>query len=376
MFENKTFENIMSDCLSRVSGDVDKREGSIIYDALAPAIIELVNAYINLDIVLDESFAETASRAFLILRAKERGIEPYPATYALLKAKFNCEVSVGSRFNLESLNYVVTEFIEEIEGKGFYYKVRCETPGAVGNMLLGKMTPVEYIEGLTFAEIISIISYAEDEEDTEVFRRRYFDSLNMQAFGGNIADYKRIMRGMEGVGQVRVYTADEWNGGGTVNIVFSTPENTKASAELINQIQEAVDPIAFKGKGSGFAPIGHIVTVGTVREQKLDVNIKIKLEAGYTEKIITPILKTALENYFDSINNTWEESWEDSYIHEGQGMKIVVAMAAGEIIKTKGIADIVNMSIEDKVFGETLELAHKDNFAYLGELNLEVVKNE
>ena len=37
MYENMTFENIMDRCLSRVSASVDKREGSIVYDAIAPA---------------------------------------------------------------------------------------------------------------------------------------------------------------------------------------------------------------------------------------------------------------------------------------------------------------------------------------------------
>ena len=34
MFEDKTYENILQGMLNRVSNDVDKREGSVIYDAL------------------------------------------------------------------------------------------------------------------------------------------------------------------------------------------------------------------------------------------------------------------------------------------------------------------------------------------------------
>ena len=35
MWENMTYENILNDMLSRVPSNVDKREGSVIYDALA-----------------------------------------------------------------------------------------------------------------------------------------------------------------------------------------------------------------------------------------------------------------------------------------------------------------------------------------------------
>ena len=41
MYENMTFENIMDRCLARVTSSVDKREGSIVYDAIAPAAAEL-----------------------------------------------------------------------------------------------------------------------------------------------------------------------------------------------------------------------------------------------------------------------------------------------------------------------------------------------
>lgn len=36
LYENMTFENIMDRCLSRVAASIDKREGSVVYDAIAP----------------------------------------------------------------------------------------------------------------------------------------------------------------------------------------------------------------------------------------------------------------------------------------------------------------------------------------------------
>ena len=48
MYENMTFENVMDRCLARVSASVDKREGSIVYDAIAPAAAELAILYIEL----------------------------------------------------------------------------------------------------------------------------------------------------------------------------------------------------------------------------------------------------------------------------------------------------------------------------------------
>ena len=51
--EKYTFEYLIDSALSRVSDSIDKREGSIIYDALAPACYELAEVYMQLRSILD-----------------------------------------------------------------------------------------------------------------------------------------------------------------------------------------------------------------------------------------------------------------------------------------------------------------------------------
>ena len=45
MYENMTYENILAGMLERVASPVDKREGSLVWDALAPAAFELARLY-------------------------------------------------------------------------------------------------------------------------------------------------------------------------------------------------------------------------------------------------------------------------------------------------------------------------------------------
>ena len=101
MFEEKTFENILNSMLNKVPSSFDKREGSIIYDALAPAAAELAQLYIDLDFTLKETFADTSDRKYLIMRAAERGFEPYGSTYAVARGVFNVEVPISSRFSID-----------------------------------------------------------------------------------------------------------------------------------------------------------------------------------------------------------------------------------------------------------------------------------
>ena len=64
MYEEVTYEDIMDRMLERVPDEFDKREGSVIYDALAPAAVELMQMYIELDAILqvagfNDPFAST-----------------------------------------------------------------------------------------------------------------------------------------------------------------------------------------------------------------------------------------------------------------------------------------------------------------------------
>ena len=253
MFEDFTFSNIMERMLNNVRDDVDKREGSIIWDALAPAALELELTYISLDYMHQQMFADTAERDSLILRARERGLEPYDPTYAVLKGEFTpTTIDVtGQRFSLGALNYVATE---AITGEAGAYKMTCETAGADGHKTLGTMIPINYIDGLETASATAILIPGEDEEDTEDFRARYFDSFGDKGYGGNVQDYIDKVSALDGVGGVRVTPV--WNGGRTVKCTILDASYNPATSTLINSVQQAIDPTQ-DGSGAGIAPIDH-----------------------------------------------------------------------------------------------------------------------
>jgi uncharacterized phage protein gp47/JayE len=292
----------------------------------------------------------------------ERGLEPYAATKAVLKGVFNQAVEIGSRFNLETLNYVVTELIDD---EKHTYKLECETAGTDGNLYLGKMTPVDYIYGLTSAELTEVLVYGEDEEHTEVFRKRYLESINTQAFAGNVADYKQRVKALDGVGQVRVYRADEWNGGGTVKLVITDSNNGVPTTELISEVQEAVDPIENTGNGMGFAPIGHIVTVAGVKDYTIDVELKITLKSGYTIEMLRPYINEKINNYFGELNSSWETIYDDGEEY----IEIVTSRLAGDIQSITGIANISDISVGGVGFGGTCSIP-QDYIVSLGDLEV------
>lgn len=329
MYENMTFDVIMQRMLSKVPDTVDKREGSVIWDALAPAALELQLAYIEMDVILNESFADTQSRTFLIKRAAERGITPTAATYAIAKGQFNIDVPIGSRYSLDELNYAVTEKISD-----GIFKLQCETSGSDANSYLGTLIPIDYINGLQTAVLTEILIPGEDEEETEAFRTRYFNSFDRIAFGGNRADYISKVEKIQGVGGVKPYRA--WQGGGTVKLVIINSEWKAPTSEMVNAVQTAIDPTVNAGDGLGIAPIDHVVTVFGVTNQAINIQTTITYQSGWSFAESRPYIETAIDAYFLELSQVWDES--DNLI-------VRVSQIETRLLNAAGVIDIQDTKI-------------------------------
>lgn len=328
MYENITYETILKRLIDKIPKTFDKREGSIIYDALAPCAIELQLMYIELDVILKETFGDSASREYLIRRALERGIIPYKASYAILKGEFDIDIPIGSRFSQGELNYIAVEKIETC-----IYKMKCETIGTSGNKNFGVLIPIEYIKDLKKAELTELLIPAEDAEDTEKFRTRYLNSFNVKAYGGNIHDYIEKTTAISGVGDVKVTPV--WQGGGTVKLTILDSEYNKATDTLIESVQSIMDPTKDE-KGIGIAPIGHIVTVDTVTEVPININTKITFVKVHNFDTTKSEIFEAIDEYFLSLRKKWASS-DNLYIR--------IAQIETRIMNIDGVIDIENTTI-------------------------------
>lgn len=331
MYEKETFEALLNRLLGRMRTDLERyREGSINWDAAAAAALEFANLYTAADGIYLETFADTASREFLIRRAAERGIVPYPATYSLVKGEFNQPVPIGSRFSCDKVNYVVTEPLPEANA----YKLQCESIGAEGNHYLGDLIPIEYLPGLTKAEATEVLIPGEDQESTESIRKRYMDSLHNMAFGGNIADYKLKVNAISGVGGVKVYPV--WNGGGTVKLVLIDSDFNPPAEDLIEMVQKKIDPPGEHGHGNGIAPIGHSVTVAGCIPCLVDVEMQITYQEGYSWNRIGLAAQRALEEYFAQLREQWADK---------ESLVVRISQIETRILDLEGVVDIMGTKI-------------------------------
>ena len=334
LYESETQEVIQRRMLERVPAKFDKREGSIIFDSTAPASVELQNNYIALDTVLDETFADTSSREYLIRRCAEHGVTPKPASYAKVQGKFTpatLEIPVGTRFSHDDLNYIVTEKIVD----GLYY-LQCETAGSVANGVTGRLIPIDYVNGLETAEIIEVSVLGDDEEDTEALRARFFESVRSESFGGNERDYKDKILSISGVGGCKIYGGSEWNGGSTVLIVVQDSAMGVPTDGFISDIQTMIDPEMNTGEGKGLAPFGHFVTVVPVDTTTINIETSIIYNTGASWETIGQKVKDAVDAYLAGLNERWQNN---------DHIVVRIAHLESALLDIPGVLDIQNTII-------------------------------
>ena len=80
--EQYTFDYLMDMALSNVDESFDKRQGSIIYDALSPCCSVLAEAFLQLRLIYEDTFIGTATGEMLDKNAQDICMKRNPATYA------------------------------------------------------------------------------------------------------------------------------------------------------------------------------------------------------------------------------------------------------------------------------------------------------
>lgn len=319
-----TYEYILTEALSKVPDNVDKREGSIIRDALSPCCYEAAKHILYLADIIEQTYIETANGLWLDGRVIEGGITRDPATYAKKLGVFKtqldepCQISIGQSFSTVGdtiLNYTAVQVYVNEDGNVVpgSYIMQCNTVGSVGNSYIGRIVPNDYIEKLASAEITTLLYPGEEEESDDSLRERFLANLMKTAFGGNIAQYRQWAKEIPGIGGVQVYPV--WAGGGTVKLSIIDTDYNSCSSEFCQTILEKFDPENSGGEtglGLGIAPIGHKVTVNTPLPRTINVSGKITLLPGYKLKTLLPQIKLALEEYLLSLRQAWENSDDEN----------------------------------------------------------------
>lgn len=336
--------------LDNVPNDIDKREGSIIYDAVAPAAMVSAQQSLSLANIIRETYIKTAQGEFLDYRAVEHGTSRYAATFTEVKARFNDDdgnpvnVEVGNRFaSIAESPIFYTVIKANDDGTA---EMQAEEAGTSANSYIGQVLPVTPNDNLAWAEITEIIAPARDAETDDHLRERILKSDAWLAYGGNIADYLDMIHKIPEVGAAQIYPV--WAGSGTVKLVIVNNDLMPASPDLVKKVKNIIDPEDNEAQGVGLAPIDHRVTVVAPEVLKVDVSIQLQLTDQANKVAVEKGIKDMLNELFSELRKDWDTI--NATVRRGYSLSIYRSRILSKIMLIDGVADsqLPKLNGEDK----------------------------
>lgn len=328
---SKDFDYYLEEMMEQVPNDIDKREGSIVYDAIAPAAMVMSVRALDMANYLKQAHIETATGEFLDSFASDRGTNRESATYTKVKANIvddnkNVVTSVDINDTFASVaNEPIFYHVISKNDDGTFI-LQANDAGSYANQYVGQIIPVTANDSVSWAEITEVSVPAKDAEDDESLRSRLLSPNSYIAYGGNVADYKKMIEDkLNDVGAVQVYSA--WQGGGTVKLVILDNTLNLPTKTLINEVQNAIDPVDNSALGYGLAPIGHKVTVVAPDLLNVSVNIDVVSDNKVSKDVLNNAIKNSINNYFIGLRKSWDKSSNNHYdltVYRSQILAVVL----------------------------------------------------
>lgn len=325
MFEEQTYDAIMQRLLNNVSADVDKSEGSFIYDALAPVALELAQTYAELDRILQIVFAQTSHGEWLEKRCAEFGIYRKVGTKATGQVKFmgndGIVIPAGTLVQTELGLQFQTKAEVTIQGGVAIADIEAIGVGSQYNV------PANTIIELP-VQIVGVISVTNEapttggtnDEDDESLLNRLFIKVQSPATSGNVNHYKQWALEVAGVGDVKVFPL--WNGPGTAKVVIIDSNKQPASVDIINAVTTHIEENR---------PICVQVTVQSAQALAINVSATIVRNTNYTLEQVTTNVSNKITEYLKSI------AFKQSYVSYAQ--------IGSLILDSEGVLDYSNLTV-------------------------------
>lgn len=361
-----TYQALLRESLNAASGEVDKREGSIIYDALAPLSMTLAKCFDTLWQVLQQSRIQTALEEHLDLCGSQVGVYRSPATPARWRATcLPAEVNVPVDHVFVSSDGLGLSYeVKENLGSGAYL-LQCTTPGRAAGADYGVLEPKPSIPGLESAALTACVDAGADQQLDASYRIKIWREAAKKGYGGSFDDYcSWIFYGFREAGADASVIAGFQlfpavvGGVVTLFVVQDTEQEryAPATAEVIAALKAFLDPITVEGHGAGVVPCGHRVVVGAPTRHEMDLNVVVTTRPGHAvDDAMKQNILTAAQGYFEAMRADALTNEGDGYPDEGYVASFFVSGFGAAIISSDSLR-IASVAIYDRGDGSYSEL--------------------
>ena len=350
MYTERDRDVILADMLASVREDVDKREGSVVHDMLAPPAEEHEMLGYALESILENGFMDTAQMEYVDKRANEQGIyrkQAESATGVLvftgregMAVELGTDViaeSGGEQIALQTVEYAV------IDASGSATVSAVATiAGLSGNIDAESSLICEELPDLLVTNPSAFIGGVDVEPDDEL-KSRYLLKVRKPITSGNVYHYELWAREVEGISQARVQPL--WDGPGTVKVLVINAEGRAPTTEKVAEVAAHIE---------GVRPIGASVTVVPITEIPVNISATLTLEG---ELLAADVLEAVSESIA-------------AYLAEAQ-TEVRYSRIAGAIVATEGIKDYSDLLIGKGGAMSAANIAiSADDVAVVGEVTL------
>ena len=295
---------LLQDMLNVSSDVLDKREGSVLYDAIASVAVA------NGDLLT--GLIPTLYQAFQLLYAKGEDLDAWAANFGLTRRGSlptyyhyvdtwreespNDTLLVGDvlRSHNSNVRWIITSVEEKV--------VKSETDGNFQETTGGVLEPERYLSALESVVFGTLYEAGREVESDESLRERILRAQKV-AVGGSLLEYVDLVlnvyaeEGNQSFYGVQVYPLSRCCGR-----VFVVPYHQHfrredagrlrcATQEERTALAQWLDPQDERGFGMGHIPIGHHVHVVGADARPIDFHFRLELEEG---KEYTPALGEAI----------------------------------------------------------------------------------
>lgn len=352
MYTDRDRDAILEDMLGIVRDDIDKHEGSVVHDMLAPPAEEHEMLGYALDAILENGFMDTAQAWYVDMHAAVLGIDRKPAVAATgflaIQDRPGTPINIGTVVTAELESGIVTlqtiEYAAVPEAGEIIVPAVAIDGGETGNI---PAYTVLSSTDLPNALIVnpSPFTGGVDAESDEDLKRRYELRARRPITSGNPYHYELWAREVEGISDARVTPL--WDGPGTVKV---TVINSDGRAPTSEQVEEVAVHINQPDK----KPIGATVTVVAIKEVSVDITAELELEGGLL-----------IEDIRESVEQSIAQ-----YLAEA-GTEVRYSQIARALLRTEGVKDYHNVQIgTDGILGVDNILVSADDVAVVGRVIL------
>lgn len=306
--EEKNELDITAEILQNVPDKYQKNVGYFVWDFLRAIGIILAKLWTELAYICAFWDIEKLNYDDLVKFVfQRRGLVAHTETCSkgYLKVSGTCNISEGAIFETsDGLQFKALKDVQLADGEEF--EAECLTAGEVGNVPADTITKTSIIiQGLLAVTNPLPFTGGYEKETKENLLERYYEDLRRPITSGNIYHYEKWAKEVNGVGKVKVKPL--WNGDNTVKVIVIDSNSEVANDELINEVQNYIDPYTLDkdgnkigwGCGNGQAPIGAYCTVSTANKLSINISFEGKIQSGIST--VKENLATEIKNYFKEL---------------------------------------------------------------------------